>query len=81
VVYVVFENPAGYPRQFRRGPYESVQVLSGELFVVETRGGQKRRRCLAYADSRGWHVRASNDGKETVWKSVHFEAAGASEEV
>ena len=81
MVYIFFESTSGPLLQLRRGPYHSVQVLSGELFVVETRGGQRRRSCLAYVDAGIWHVLASNDGEETVWKSVRFEAAGASEEV
>jgi hypothetical protein len=76
MVYVVFENPAGYPRQLRCGPYHSVQVLGGELVAVEKRHGTPQLRCLAYGISGRWHVRDSAEGPGSTWDSVRFDTAG-----
>ena len=78
MVYVIFENPSGPHRQLCLGPYESVQVLHGKLFVQELRGGKPQRVCLAVEGVGGWHVHAGEAGPGSVWESARF--AGEAEQ-
>jgi hypothetical protein len=72
VVYVIFETPRGEPPLLCCGPYWSVQVTQGQLFVTEIRGDRSERRCLAVQAADGWHVREELGASARSWEAVRF---------
>jgi hypothetical protein len=75
VVYVIFEGPGSPPPRLCLGPYESVQVSQGQLFITGLRGGQSERLCLAAEGAGGWHVREGPGAFTHAWESIRFSGA------